>query len=56
VQAGDDPAEPACAWFRRRRLRPGMRFDPVDPATLQWALGTGPRPVPEARPLEGVRP
>jgi methionyl-tRNA formyltransferase len=55
VQAGDDPAEPACSWFRRKGLRPGQRFDPVDPATLAWALGAGPPPKPDARPLEGAR-
>jgi hypothetical protein len=44
VQAEDGPAEPAPAWFVRKRLQPGYVFEAVDPATQAWAEGRGPRP------------
>ncbi len=36
--------EPAAAWAARTGLRPGDRFDAVDPVTAAWALGHGPAP------------
>lgn len=56
VQVDGQPAEPACAWFRRKGLRAGQRFTPVDRATLEWALGRGPAPTAAPGPLEGARP
>jgi len=65
VQEDGQPAEPACAWFRRKGLRAGMRFTPVDRATLEWALGRGPAPAADSAPsgsaaakppLEGTQP
>ena len=55
VQVGGQPAEPACAWFRRRGLRTGQRFRPVDRATLDWSLGRGPAPIATPLPMEGAR-
>jgi methionyl-tRNA formyltransferase len=43
--AGSQPG-PALSWARRSGLRAGDRFDPVDDATAQWALGLGPAPAP----------
>jgi methionyl-tRNA formyltransferase len=39
VQDEDRPEESAATWYRRQRLSPGTRFDPVDAATAEWALG-----------------
>ena len=44
VQEEGANEEDAASWFRRRRVAPGMRFDPVDEATARWTLGLGPTP------------
>lgn len=41
------PAQPVTTWCREVGIGPGIRFDPVDPATASWALGLGPRPTVE---------
>ena len=41
VQEEGGTEEDAASWYRRRRLDPGRRFDPVDEATARWALGLG---------------
>ena len=42
VQEEGGTEEDAASWYRRRRIAPGMRFDPVDETTARWALGLGP--------------
>ncbi|MGH3166202.1 MAG: methionyl-tRNA formyltransferase [Trebonia sp.] len=41
---GDAPGD-ALAWASRNGMRPGDRFEPVDPDTAAWALGLGPKPA-----------
>jgi len=43
------PERPVTTCCRDTGIRPGARFDPVDPATASWALGLGPRPMAEVR-------
>ncbi len=45
VQVDGEEPEPACAWFRRKHLHAGHRFEAVDQATLDWALGRSPAPA-----------
>jgi methionyl-tRNA formyltransferase len=45
VQVEGGSEESAASWYRRQRLSPGTRFDPVDAATAEWALGLRPAGV-----------
>jgi methionyl-tRNA formyltransferase len=49
VQEEGAEEEDAASWYRRRRIAPGTRFDPVDEATARWALGLGPAPSQTAK-------
>ncbi len=42
--AGQEPQD-AAQWIRRSGLRPGARFDPVDPALARWARGEDRQPA-----------
>jgi methionyl-tRNA formyltransferase len=39
VQDDGAPSETGAQWCQRRRLSPGVRFDPVDDETIAWARG-----------------
>lgn len=45
VQQVHEARETAGAWFVRKGLKRGRRFDPVDPAEILWARGLGPKPA-----------
>lgn len=49
VSDASEPPHQAASWCRRSGVRPGIRFDPVDPESARWALGPAAEPLVDAR-------